>query len=87
MRLVTYMVLVLSLFAADIVLADSLTCGTKIIQSELRIGVTQYEVARYCGQPVATKGNRWIYLQPWKKINILVFDDSGQLIDIQKRQL
>jgi hypothetical protein len=31
------------------------------------------------------KGDRWIYVRSGKKITILVFDDSGQLVAIDKR--
>jgi hypothetical protein len=80
-----FTVLLLSLFASETVLADNFICGTKIIQSGLRVGLTQYEVARDCGEPVAVKGDRWIYVRSGKKITILVFDDSGQLVAIDKR--
>jgi hypothetical protein len=80
-----FTVLLLSLFASEAVLADNFICGTKIIQSGLRVELTQYEVARDCGEPVAVKGDRWIYVRSGKKITILVFDDSGQLVAIDKR--
>ena len=80
-----FTVLLLSLFASEAVLADNFICGTKIIQSGLRVGLTQYEVARDCGEPVAVKGDRWIYVRSGKKITILMFDDSGQLVAIDKR--
>jgi hypothetical protein len=80
-----FTVLLLSLFASEAVLADNFICGTKIIQSGLRVGLTQYEVARDCGEPVAVKGDRWIYVRSGKEITILVFDDSGQLVAIDKR--
>ena len=80
-----FTILLLSLFASEAVLADNFICGTKIIQSGLRVGLTQYEVARDCGEPIAVKGDRWIYVRSGKKITILVFDDSGQLVAIDKR--
>jgi hypothetical protein len=80
-----FTILLLSLFASETVLANNFICGTKIIQSGLRVGLTQYEVARDCGEPVAVKGDRWIYVRSGKEITILVFDDSGQLVAIDKR--
>jgi hypothetical protein len=31
------------------------------------------------------KGDRWIYVRSGKEITILAFDDSGQLVAIDKR--
>ncbi len=74
-KLFTCMVLLLLLFSSETVLA--LRCGTKIIQSELRVGLTEFEVIRDCGRPVAVRGNRWIYVRPDKSLVILVFNDAG----------
>ncbi len=84
-KLFTCMVLLLLLFASETVLADNFICGTKIIQSGLRVGLTEFEVTRDCGDPVAVKGNRWTYVRPDKRIIILVFDEAGQLTAIFKR--
>jgi len=76
-KLFTCMVLLLLLFSSETVLADSIVCGTKIIQSGLRVGLTEFEVTRDCGGPVAVRGNRWIYVRPDKSLVILVFNDVG----------
>ena len=66
--------------------AESIRCGTNLIQSELRVGVTEYEVNRDCGAPVARKGNRWLYERPGVGIKILVFNDAGQLVAVHDRR-
>ena len=78
-------VLLFSLIFLQSASASSLRCGSTLITEGLRVGVTQYEVAKLCGEPAAKKGNRWVYDLPVNKISILVFDSVGQLIAIHKR--
>ncbi len=73
------------LLATQPVWAAGLRCGQKLVVEGLRIGITQYEVIRDCGIPIARKGNRWIYEFPGRNLNILVFNDAGQLTAIHKR--
>ena len=77
--------LFISLFTIQSALATGFRCGSALITEGLRVGITQYEVAKLCGEPAAKKGNRWIYDRPVDKINILVFDSVGQLVAIHKR--
>ena len=87
MKLFTLSVtLFISLLFIQSALAKNFRCGTELFPSNLRIGVTQYEIAKSCGEPVARKGNRWIYdRRPTEKITILVFDEVGRLVAIEKR--
>ncbi len=79
-------ILLVSLLSAQSALAKNFRCGTELFPSNLRIGVTQYEIAKSCGEPVARKGNRWIYdRRPNERITILVFDEMGRLVAIEKR--
>lgn len=78
-------VVFISLFTLQHASANSLRCGSTLVTEGLRVGVTQYEVAKLCGEPAAKEGNRWIYDRPMDNINILVFDSVGQLIAIHKR--
>lgn len=86
MKRVTFSVaLLISLITIQSALASNFRCGSAIITEGLRIGITQYEVAKLCGEPTTKKGNRWIYDRPIDKISILVFDSVGQLVAIHKR--
>ena len=83
MKLLTLsVILIVSLLFTQSALAASFRCGTKLFSSNLRIGITQYEIAKSCGEPVARKGNRWIYDRPGDGIKILVFDEGGGLVGV-----
>lgn len=84
-RVACIAVLFISLFTIQIASATSFRCGSELIIEGLRVGITQYEVAKLCGEPADRKGNRWIYDRPGENINILVFDSVGQLVAIHKR--
>ncbi len=77
--------LFISLFTIQSASATSFRCGSALITEGLRVGITQYEVAKLCGEPAAKKGNRWIYDRPVDNVSILVFDSVGQLVAIHKR--
>jgi hypothetical protein len=77
--------LFISLFTTQSALATGFRCGSAHIIEGLRVGITQYEVTKLCGEPVAKNGNRWIYDRPVDNISILVFDSVGQLVAIHKR--
>ncbi len=79
------LIVLASLFAMQSAFATNLRCDTRLLPSGLRIGVTQYEVIKACGEPVAKYGNRWIVDRPGERIKILVFDAAGQLAAIHKR--
>lgn len=76
---------VVSLIAHSAFAADTFRCGAKSFQAGMRVGVTQLEVATYCGPPVVRKGDRWLYLPPGGFTSVLVFDSAGQLVAIHKR--
>lgn len=78
-------ILLVSLAALQSALATNLRCSTRLLPSGLRIGVTQYEVIKSCGEPNAKKGDRWIIDRPGERVKILVFDSAGQLVAIHKR--
>ncbi len=84
------LLVITGLFVASIIAhtafaADTVRCGPKSFQAGMRVGVTQFEVATYCGPPVMRKGDRWVYLQPGRFTKVLVFDSAGQLVAIHKR--
>jgi hypothetical protein len=79
------LIVLVSLFAMQSAFATNLRCGTRLLPSGLPIGVTQYEVIKACGEPIAKNGNRWIMVRPGERIKILVFDAAGQLAAIHKR--
>jgi hypothetical protein len=84
-RVTCIAVLLISLITIQIASASSFRCGSELIIAGLRVGITQYEVTKSCGEPVARKGNAWIYDRPVDNINILVFDSFGQLVAIHNR--
>ena len=65
------------LFAATS-LADSMRCGTNLIQSGQRHGGGKYEVLKKCGEPTERMGNVWIY-ERGRQSRAVHFDDAGRI--------
>ena len=53
----TFLMLLLGTLAMHQACADSLRCGTKLVD----VGASVYELLDRCGEPSAREGNRWIY--------------------------
>jgi hypothetical protein len=63
-------------------LADSMRCGSHIINTGDRHGTDKYEVLKKCGEPTLRAGNTWIYEKDNGAKYTMVFDDSGNLWSI-----
>jgi hypothetical protein len=72
--------LFLMLFGATDVFAESMRCGTHIIN----VGDTELTVMKKCGPPTYAKGNRWYYDRgPRRFLKIVVFG-NGRVLFIQE---
>jgi hypothetical protein len=61
--------------------ADSMRCGSHLIDDSRRDGPGKYEVLKLCGEPTAREGNTWIYERGGSK-RVVHFDDSGRVTAI-----
>lgn len=64
--------------------ADTMKCGSHIIQDGQRSGPGKYEVLKKCGEPTERFGNTWIYDKPGMSRYALTFNSNGILNTIRR---
>jgi hypothetical protein len=75
----------LSIFMVEPTFANSIRCGTHLITAGETGSPGMYEVLKRCGEPTARYGKTWVYEKSNSPVsNILHFDSSGQLYEIDK---
>ena len=72
-RATTFLMLLLGTLAMHQACADSLRCGTKLVD----VGDSVYELLDRCGEPSAREGNRWIYDRGPEKLKMIVRVGEG----------
>jgi hypothetical protein len=72
-RAITFLVFLLGTLAIHQACADSLRCGTKLVD----VGDSVYELLEKCGEPSAREGNRWIYDRGPEKLKMIVRVGEG----------
>ena len=53
----TYLILMLGTLSMQQACADSLRCGTDLVD----VGDSEYDLLDKCGEPSAREGNKWVY--------------------------
>ena len=85
MRLVAGLLLILS-FAAVQASDRSIRCGNYLIHAGGGKSASgMYEVLKKCGEPVAQRGDTWIYEQG-SMVRVLTFNYEGRLLRIESRR-
>jgi hypothetical protein len=64
--------------------ANSMKCGSHIVQDGQRGGPGKYEILKKCGEPTERYGNTWIYDKPGMKRYALTFNSNGVLNTIRR---
>jgi hypothetical protein len=74
-------VIALALLFTTGVQADSMRCGTHVIEdADLHKIMTIEDVIKKCGQPSSREGNKLFYKKKGKQLN---FDTEGRLMSIK----
>ena len=79
--------LLLLLFAIAVHASDrSIRCGNYLIHAGGGKSASgMYEVLKKCGEPVAQRGDTWIYEQG-SMVRVLTFNYEGRLLRIESRR-
>ena len=79
--------LLLLLFAITVHASDrSIRCGNYLIHAGGGKSASgMYEVLKKCGEPVAQRGDTWIYEQG-SMVRVLTFNYEGRLLRIESRR-
>ncbi len=77
----SFVTLLMTAFSSS---ADSMKCGSHIVQDGQRSGPGKYEVLKKCGEPTERYGNTWIYDKPGMKGYTLTFNSNGILNTIRR---
>jgi hypothetical protein len=78
------LVIISALLFTTGVQADSIRCGTHVIEdSDLHKIITIEDVIKKCGQPSSRKGNKLYYEKKGKRLD---FDTEGRLMSIHDIQ-